>query len=769
MTREEMEENLGTIAHSGSLRFKKEMEKSDDIDIIGQFGVGFYAAFMVAEKVTVISRRFGSDEAWKWESEGADGYTMEPCERAAAGSDVILTLKVDTDEDKYSDYLSEYRLRSLVRKYSDYIRYPIRMEVSSQKLVNEPKEDEEPKYETVREEQTLNSMIPIWQKAKKDVTEEEYNNFYHEKFFDYEKPLSVLHFGVEGAVTYKALLYIPAKAPYDFYTRDYKAGLQLYSSGVLIMENCADLLPEHFRFVRGVVDTQDLSLNISREMLQHTRELKVIAANLEKKIKAELERMLKDEREKYETFYAAFGRQLKFGLVSDYGMHKDLLQDLVEFRSDKEGKDITLKEYCDAMPESQKHIYFATGDSAARLSQLPQTQLLRERGFDVLLMTEQVDTFIPQTLNTYAEHEFRNILTDDLDLATEEEKKAAEEKAKAFQSGVDFLKESLGEKVKDVRVSTELGQPCRDYGPGRRHELRDGEVHAHGRPVVRLSLRPHSGGQPGASAAAASVREQGIRSGARQKAGRASLRSGPVDGKPPARRPDGLYGSRLRADRLSQVHLCVKRETEYAPSMRDSEVKITILIWGAFLCRTRKSCAQPHPGLIHPAPGKTAGAPATDRWRSGSHVPLRAPASAGATPACQSSAGPPGFSRSCTARPGACRRDRGAAGPEALPPTASAPAPSRSGSAAPPTGQSRPMHCRAAGRRGPAALPAQRRDKPRAAASGHSRAAAAGPAPRRGARGRACAENPDNTPRRTGPQAGPASPPERAAAGRRRR
>ena len=292
MTREEMEENLGTIAHSGSLRFKKEMEKSDDIDIIGQFGVGFYAAFMVAEKVTVISRRFGSDEAWKWESEGADGYTMEPCERAAAGSDVILTLKADTDEDKYSDYLSEYRLRSLVRKYSDYIRYPIRMEVSSQKLVNEPKEGEEPKYETVREEQTLNSMIPIWQKAKKDVTEEEYNNFYHEKFFDYEKPLSVLHFGVEGAVTYKALLYIPAKAPYDFYTRDYKAGLQLYSSGVLIMENCADLLPEHFRFVRGVVDTQDLSLNISREMLQHTRELKVIAANLEKKIKAELERML---------------------------------------------------------------------------------------------------------------------------------------------------------------------------------------------------------------------------------------------------------------------------------------------------------------------------------------------------------------------------------------------------------------------------------------------------------------------------------------------
>ena len=457
MSREEMEENLGTIAHSGSLGFKQEMEKKEDIDIIGQFGVGFYSAFMVAEKVTVISKKFGSDEAWKWESTGADGYTITPCEREAAGTDVIMTMKKDTEDEKYSEYLSEYRIRSLVRKYSDYIRYPIRMEVETTRPTEETKDSDKPEYETVREWQTLNSMVPVWQKNKKDVTEEEYDSFYREKFYDFEKPLSVIHLSVEGAVTYKALLYIPAKAPYDFYTKDYKAGLQLYSSGVLIMENCADLLPEHFRFVRGVVDTQDLSLNISREMLQHTRELKVIAANLEKKIKAELERMLKDDREKYETFYAAFGRQLKFGLVSDYGMHKDLLQDLVEFRSDKEGKDITLKEYCDAMPESQKHIYFATGDSAARLSQLPQTQLLRERGFDVLLMTEQVDTFIPQTLNTYAEHEFRNILTDDLDLATEEEKKAAEEKAKAFQSGVDFLKESLGEKVKDVRVSTELG------------------------------------------------------------------------------------------------------------------------------------------------------------------------------------------------------------------------------------------------------------------------------------------------------------------------
>ena len=444
MTREEMEENLGTIAHSGSLRFKKEMEKSDDIDIIGQFGVGFYAAFMVAEKVTVISRRFGSDKAWKWESEGADGYTMEPCERAAAGSDVILTLKADTDEDKYSDYLSEYRLRSLVRKYSDYIRYPIRMEVSSQKLVNEPKEGEEPKYETVREEQTLNSMIPIWQKAKKDVTEEEYNNFYHEKFFDYEKPLSVLHFGVEGAVTYKALLYIPAKAPYDFYTRDYKAGLQLYSSGVLIMENCADLLPEHFRFVRGVVDTQDLSLNISREMLQKDNQLKLIHNALEKKIKNELHAMLANDREKYEEFWKEFGRQIKFGAYSDYGMHAELLRDLLLFWSAKEQKMVTLQEYVDKMPAEQKYIYFAAGDSTDRLAKLPAAELVMDKGYDVLLLTEDVDEFCLQIMRTYPRKdaegkdgtvEFKNVNSGDLGLETEDEKKAAEERERAAVSG----------------------------------------------------------------------------------------------------------------------------------------------------------------------------------------------------------------------------------------------------------------------------------------------------------------------------------------------
>ena len=383
MNRDEMEENLGTIAHSGSLGFKTSMEKQEDIDIIGQFGVGFYSAFMVAEKVTVISKKYGADEAWCWESEGVDGYTMTACEKDSAGTEIILKLKDDSEEERYSDYLSEYRLRGLVKKYSDYIRYPIRMEVEERRPTADTQDDDEPKYETVREEQTLNSMIPLWQKSKKDVTQEEYASFYREKFFDYEEPAAVVHISVEGAVTYKALLYIPSKAPYDFYTKDFKAGLQLYSSGVMIMENCADLLPDHFRFVRGVVDTQDLSLNISREMLQHTRELKTIAANLEKKIKAELLKLLENDREKYEKFYASFGRQLKFGLASDYGMHKELLQDLIEFHSDKEGKLVTLKEYCAAMPESQKHIYYVSGNRADQLSKLPQTKLLRDRGFTV--------------------------------------------------------------------------------------------------------------------------------------------------------------------------------------------------------------------------------------------------------------------------------------------------------------------------------------------------------------------------------------------------
>ena len=427
MSKDEMEENLGTIAHSGSLQFKTEMEKQEEIDIIGQFGVGFYSAFMVADKVTVTSKKYGADEAFQWESEGADGYTVKSCDKENAGTQIVLTLKEDAAE-----YAEEYSLRNLVRKYSDFIRYPI-----------------------VMGEDTLNSMVPVWQKNKKDVSEEEYDSFYRERFFDYEKPLHVLHYSVEGAVTYKALLYIPAKTPYDFYTKEYKSGLQLYSSGVLIMENCADLLPEHFRFVRGVVDTVDLSLNISREMLQQTRELKLIATNLEKKIKSELQKILETDREKYEKFYAAFGRQLKFGLVSEYGRHKELLQDLILFRSAKQEKLLTLKEYSEAMPASQKHIYFASGENAANL---PQTKTLLARGFDVLLLTEQVDEFIPQTLHTYAEHEFRNILTDDLELQTEEEKKAAENRAEEFKACVDFVREALGERAADVRISNDLGE-----------------------------------------------------------------------------------------------------------------------------------------------------------------------------------------------------------------------------------------------------------------------------------------------------------------------
>ena len=394
MDADDLENNLGVIASSGTYQFRQELDKEAEADVIGQFGVGFYSAFMVADHITVISRKYGQEQAYRWESDGLEGYTIEPCTRDAVGTDIIMHIKPDGEEkDEYSQYLREYPLYKLVKKYSDYIRFPIKM-LMPHPQVKEGSPEDKPEYEEVFEWETLNSMVPLWQRKKADVTREEYDKFYQERFGDPAAPLSVITVSAEGAVTYKALLYIPSQAPSQYYTEDYKPGLQLYASGVMIMDSCADLLPDYFNFVRGVVESPDLSLNISRELLQHDRQLKIISANLEKKIKAELERMLKDDREKYETFYAAFGRQLKFGLVSDYGMHKDLLQDLVEFRSDKEGKDITLKEYCDAMPESQKHIYFATGDSAARLSQLPQTQLLRERGFDVLLMTEQVLSLI---------------------------------------------------------------------------------------------------------------------------------------------------------------------------------------------------------------------------------------------------------------------------------------------------------------------------------------------------------------------------------------
>lgn len=464
MSKDEMIENLGTIAKSGSLGFKQAMEKNEDIDIIGQFGVGFYSAFMVASSITVISKKYGEDKAWKWVSDGADGYTIEETEKATPGTDVIMTLKADTEDEKYSEYLEEYEIRSLIRKYSDYIRYPIRMEVTKSRPVEEPKdenaegeENKAPKYESYTEMETLNSMVPIWQRDKKDVTEEEYETFYRDKFFDYNKPLRTIHYNVEGNVSFRALLYIPGKAPYDFYTKDYKRGLQLYSSGVLIMDNCEDLLPEHFLFVRGVVDSQDLSLNISREMLQHNRQLTIIARNIEKKIKSELKAMLENDREKYEEFYAAFGRQLKYGTVSDYGAHKEATQDLLLFYSHKEGKLISLKEYVDAMAEGQEKIYYAPGENKERLSKLPQVETLTKKGYDVLLFTEDVDEFVPQTLMTYMEKPFCNVSTEDLGLQTEEEKKQAEEKAEEMKGLLTFVKETLGDWVKEVKLSSELG------------------------------------------------------------------------------------------------------------------------------------------------------------------------------------------------------------------------------------------------------------------------------------------------------------------------
>ena len=452
MNREELEENLGTIAKSGSFAFKKDMDKQEDIDIIGQFGVGFYSAFMVAETVTVITKKYGEDTAWKWVSNGTDGYTIEECEKAAPGTDIIMNLKADTEEEEFSKYVEEYELRGLIKRYSDYIRYPIRMEVTGSRK----KEDSE-EYESYTETETINSMIPLWQRAKKDVTEEEYHSFYREKFFDYNKPLRVIHTSAEGTVSFKALLYIPEKAPYDFYTKEFKSGLQLYSSGVMIMENCADLLPEHFRFVRGIVDTQDISLNISREMLQHNRQLTIIAKNIEKKIKAELKSLMADNREDYEKFFASFGRQLKYSAVEEYGAHKDAVQDLLLFWSDKEKKLISLREYVDAMAEGQEKIYYVSGEDRGRLSKLPQVETLGKKGYDVLLCTEDVDEFIAQTLMTYEEKPFCNASSEDLGLQSEEEKKELEERSEQLKGMLTFVQETLGEAVKEVRLSADLG------------------------------------------------------------------------------------------------------------------------------------------------------------------------------------------------------------------------------------------------------------------------------------------------------------------------
>lgn len=452
MTRDELENNLGTIAKSGSFAFKNENEAKEDVDIIGQFGVGFYSAFMVSECVTVISRAFGSDEAWKWESRGAEGYTIEECEKDSHGTVIILKIKPDTEEEKYSEYLEPYRIQAIVKKYSDYIRYPIRMDMEKSRL----KEGSEDEYETYTEEETLNSMVPLWRKNKSEITPEEYNSFYKEKFYDYEDPLKVIHSSTEGAATYNALLFIPARAPYNYYTREYEKGLQLYASGVLIMDKCADLLPDHFSFVRGLVDSQDLSLNISREMLQHDRQLKVIASRLEKKIKSELLDMLKNDRETYEKFYKNFGLQLKYGVYGDYGTHKEMLQDLLLFWSSAEKKLVSLEEYVGRMKEDQKAIYYACGDSLERIEHLPQTEMVRDKGYEILYLTDDVDEFALKMMHEFSGKPFQSVSDGSLDLDTPEEK---EEKKKREEENKDlftFLGEALEGKVKTVRASSRL-------------------------------------------------------------------------------------------------------------------------------------------------------------------------------------------------------------------------------------------------------------------------------------------------------------------------
>lgn len=452
MTKDELENNLGVIAKSGSLNFKQQMEQKDDVEIIGQFGVGFYSAFMVSDCVTVYSRAYGSEEAWRWQSKGVEGYTVEPCEKEGHGTKIVLELKPTTEEENVDEFLEQYRIRSIVKKYSDYIRYPIHMEVEKHRQ----KEGAENETETYREDETLNSMVPLWRKNKNEITKEEYEQFYRDKFYDYEAPLRIIHTSAEGTATYNALLFIPAKAPYDYYTKEFEKGLQLYSNGVMIMEKCADLLPDYFSFVRGLVDSQDLSLNISREMLQHDRQLKLIESRLEKKIKSELEAMLNNSREDYEKFFASFGLQLKYGVYSDYGQHKDLLQDLLLFYSSSEKKPVTLKEYIGRMKEDQKDIYFISGESVARIEQLPQTELLREKGLEMLYLTDQVDEFALRILNAYDGHEFKNVSSDDLGLETEEEKKAAEQQKEEYKELLEFLQKALDGKVKSVIVSQRL-------------------------------------------------------------------------------------------------------------------------------------------------------------------------------------------------------------------------------------------------------------------------------------------------------------------------
>ena len=457
MTRDDLENNLGTIAKSGSLDFKSNNELGEDVDIIGQFGVGFYSAFMVAKEVTVRSKAYGSDKAYEWKSEGVEGYTIDECDRDKVGTEIILSVKDDTEEEKYSEYLEQYRLQSIIKKYSDYIRFPVKMDVEHSRK----KEGTEDEYETFIERETINSMVPIWKKNKNELKDEDYNSFYKEKFFDYTDPIKHVHVKTEGTATYNALLYIPAKAPYDYYTREFEKGLQLYANGVLIMDKCADLLPDHFSFVKGLVDSEDLSLNISREMLQHDRQLKLIAKSIEKTIKNELTKMLKNEREKYEEFYKAFGLQLKAGVYSSYGMNKDTLCDLLMFYSSNDEKLTTLEEYVSRMREDQKFIYYATGESIQRIKSLPQTEMVLDKGYEILYLTEGVDEFAIKMLNTYKEKQFKSISAGDLDIETPEEKEEVKAKAEESKEMFAFMKEALGDKIKEVRLSQRLkSHPC---------------------------------------------------------------------------------------------------------------------------------------------------------------------------------------------------------------------------------------------------------------------------------------------------------------------
>lgn len=471
MTAEELESNLGTIARSGSLAFKAENEKQDDIDIIGQFGVGFYAAFMVAKHVEVVSRAVGSDSANRWESDGADGYTVTPCEKAENGTKIVLTIKDNTETENYDEFLEPYRVQGLVKKYSDYIRYPIKMDMTRSRMKEKPAdagEDYKPEWEEYVENETLNSMVPIWKKSKKDLKDEDYNSFYTQKFFDYQPPLCHIHTSVEGAVTYTAMLFIPSHAPMDYYTKDYEKGLQLYSNGVLIMDKCADLLSDHFSFVRGMVDTADLSLNISREMLQHDRHLKAIAQSLEKKIKNELLKMQKDKPEDYEKFWAAFGRQIKYGAYVQYGAHKELLQDLLMYHSSTENKLVSLKDYVSRMKEDQKYIYYACGETVDKIKMLPVMETLSDKGYEVLCMDDSIDEFCTKMIAKYDDKEFKSVLDADLGLETEDEKEEIKKQSEDNKDLLEALSKALEGKVKKVELTGRLkNHPCclRAEGP----------------------------------------------------------------------------------------------------------------------------------------------------------------------------------------------------------------------------------------------------------------------------------------------------------------